>query len=134
MKSKIRTLQKKADKEFSRYVKLNKCNDNGMCTCITCGRDFHWTEIDAGHYVGRACIPLRYDERNVHPQCKSCNRFREGMKDEYALFLIKTYGQEILENLHEQKYSVGKLTHEDYIDIYEMYKEKSSYLQGEKEL
>jgi len=134
MKYKIRTLQRKADKEFSRYVKLNQCDNSGYCTCCTCGRTFLWTEIDAGHYVGRACIPLRYDEMNVHPQCKYCNRFREGMKDEYALFLIKTYGEDILNELHQKKYSVGKLTHEDYQELYEMYKEKSNALQGEKEL
>lgn len=134
MKSKLRTLQKKADKEFSRYVRLVNSDDSGMCRCVTCNRSFRWDDIDAGHYIGRRFISTRYDDRNVHPQCKYCNRFLEGLKDEYALFLIKKYGKEILDELHQKKNEIANLTHEDYQEIYEMYKEKFSYLQQEKEL
>lgn len=60
--------------------------------------------MDAGHYITRSALNTRYDERNVHPQCKACNRFHEGRKDEYALFLIRTYGPQILDELNKLKW------------------------------
>lgn len=61
--------------------------------------------MDAGHYISRAVMATRFDERNVQPQCRFENRFREGVKDEFALALQKKYGLKILEELNQLKWS-----------------------------
>lgn len=73
-------------------------------TCCCCGRiseKFHPKTnpygIQLGHYVSRTVWPLRWDLRNCHPQCSSCNRIHEENPLKYTLFMLKTYGQPMLE-------------------------------------
>lgn len=98
------SLQSKLDTLFSLYIRKRYATPDGMVRCVTCGKYDHWKETDAGHYISRQYLSTRYDERNVHVQCRSCNRFHEGRKDEYTLFLIKTYGVGILEELNKDKW------------------------------
>jgi len=60
--------------------------------------------MDAGHYITRQHSATRWSEINVKPQCRSCNRFKSGVSDEFALHLIKDYGVEILEELNRHKW------------------------------
>ena len=99
-----RTLIRKLDTVYSKYIRFKK----EYARCISCGKIDAPERMDAGHYVSREVMNLRYDDRNVHPQCRKCNRFKEGMKDEYALALIKLYGPDILETLNKEKYIIKK--------------------------
>jgi len=90
------------DKLFSTYIRFKNA-PKGYCKCITCGKIEPPEDMDAGHYISRGVKTLRFDERNVHPQCRKCNRFGEGVKDEYALALIKLYGPDILDELNKEK-------------------------------
>jgi len=98
------SLQTKLDTLFSLYIRKKSATKDGMVRCVTCGKYDHWKEMDAGHYISRQYLTTRYDERNVHVQCRSCNRFHEGMKDEYTLFLMRTYGHQVLEELNQAKW------------------------------
>lgn len=112
------TLKSKLDTLFSLYVRQRDSKD-GVARCVTCGKYDHWKEMDAGHYISRQYLSVRYNEKNVHAQCKSCNRFHEGMKDAYALFLIKTYGKGILEELDKDKWKpVYNFPYEAMIEKY----------------
>lgn len=88
------TRMKVWDTWFSKYVRLNGADKQGMCRCCTCGKIQHWKDMDAGHFVGRERKTTRWDERNVHPQCRYCNRFKEGRKYEYSKFLNEKYKDE----------------------------------------
>lgn len=113
------SLQSKLDTIFSLYIRKRYATPDGMVRCVTCGKYDHWKETDAGHYISRQYLSTRYDERNVHVQCKSCNRFHEGMKDEYTLFLLKTYGVGILEELNRDKWkAVYNYPYETKIMLY----------------
>ena len=68
-------LRDKLDDAYSKYVRLSNADECGYCTCISCGARRPWKELDAGHYVGRAVFALRWDDRNVWPQCKQCNKW-----------------------------------------------------------
>jgi len=96
---KMSTLFKNADAFYSRYIRL-KYSKNGYVKCVTCGRFFPIKEMDCGHFVGRGYMSTRYFEKNTHPQCRYCNRFKEGVKDVYALWLVEHYGQGILKELN----------------------------------
>ena len=70
--------------------------------CISCGRFFPdngkpggtW---DAGHYLSRgAASHLRFDRRNVHKQCKGCNRPGGCTRDQHREGVRGRIGDEAL--------------------------------------
>jgi hypothetical protein len=48
--------------------------------------------MDAGHYMPRQDLATRWDERNVHLQCKKCNGFRGGEPEKMAAYIDAYYG------------------------------------------
>lgn len=113
-KSEQQKLKEKLDKVFSLWVRQSNADDNEYCKCVTCGKIAHWKEMDAGHYIPRNILATRWDERNVQPQCRGCNRFGGGKPDEYAIWLRQKYGETVLEELHAQKHTITKLYIGDY--------------------
>lgn len=91
--SEIRKQILKLDRVFSQFIRLRDANRQGICFCITCGKTFHWKDGDAGHFVQRDRYATRYDERNVHAQCKYCNRFRSGEQSIHGMQIDKKYGE-----------------------------------------
>lgn len=105
-KAKTKTLselKKEFDRVFSIYIRLR---DKGVC--FTCGDKKYWKYQQNGHYVSRTHMSLRYDETNCNCQCMSCNVFRHGNMDVYAINLIKKYGQDVLIRLNKMKNTVRK--------------------------
>ena len=94
----VSKLKKRADKSFSYYTRKRYADHRGFIKCCTCGSYRRWIEVDAGHYIPRGHNSVRYDERNVHPQCKQCN-MNGGEPGAYTLFLIDKYGQDVIESL-----------------------------------
>lgn len=99
-----------ADVVFSKYIRLKYANRTGYAKCVTCCAVKHISELDAGHYESRRHGATRFDEKNVHPQCQHCNRFCEGDKPKYALYLIETYGAFILPILRGRAAAIKKWT------------------------
>jgi hypothetical protein len=102
-KPSVRVLKKRADTLYSEIVRRRARNSVGMCKCCSCLKWFHWTNMDAGHYVSRNHNSLRYDDRNVHPQCRKCNRFQEGNKAGYTLYLQSKYGPQVIADLNNEQ-------------------------------
>ncbi len=80
--------------------------------CISCNA----TGISGHHKHGGHFIPsascggfLRYDIRNVHNQCSTCNLFYNGAGAQYTLALQKKYGMEFVEKIIADKNAVIKL-------------------------
>jgi 5-methylcytosine-specific restriction endonuclease McrA len=104
-KKSIRELKKALWTIFSKYIRARDEN-----ICYTCGKPAQ----HAGHYVPQSKgNALRYDERNVHAQCISCNSFRRGNLAPYALRLEKDYGAGILQEFDRIKQTTYKPTHEE---------------------
>lgn len=91
----VSSLKKEADRVFSLWIRAR----DGRC--VTCGSMY---KLQAGHYVSRSWSSLRYDEKNVNCQCLSCNVFKRGNMDEYARFMIRNYGPDILNELALKKF------------------------------
>jgi hypothetical protein len=122
-------LKKLADDAFSIYIRTHYSKD-GYCVCYTCGKRIPINETDAGHYVSRICGYLRYSEKNVFPQCKFCNRFKEGNKDEFTMKLIKDFGVEHLEYLNMWKHKAPQTANRnDLVDIIFTYRDKIKELE-----
>jgi len=110
----------KIDKVFHRYIRLRDTDEDGWGECITCNKRLHFSEGQAGHFIGRQHLATRYDERNVHAQCRKCNRFEYGRQYEYSIAL----GKKLSNKLLQKSRGVLKLTDPEWQEIYDTYKTK----------
>lgn len=85
----------KADKWFSIYIRILGADENGFCTCVTCGLKRFWKYIDCGHWIKRQHQITRYNEKNSAPQCKRCNGFEQGKDSEFEKYIINKYGIQV---------------------------------------
>ena len=118
----LSALEKKLDKEFSYYVRRSDADIGGTVTCVSCSSLLYWKDSDCGHFIKRQHRSTRWDERNVAPQCRRCNHFMGGRQDDFAQAIIKTYGQEVFEELMQAKYQTFKVTRpwiEEQIEKYQ---------------
>ena len=113
-------LVKKLDTVFSQYIRLSNADNNGYCTCVTCNKAFFWKEIQAGHFMSRKHYSIRWDERNVKTQCKSCNVFRWGEQYKYSLYL----GEKLSKTLLEESREVRKFTNIELEEMIADYSER----------
>lgn len=113
-------LKKKLWSIFSQYIRQR---DKGIC--ISCGKEFFWRRMDAGHYIPKSLgLSLYFDERNVNCQCTYCNRWMHGNLSQYALALIRKYGETILADLEVERKKIVKISDEEYLTKIELYKQK----------
>lgn len=89
----LKYYKNRADRLFSLWIRQRDAV-NGICKCITCGSLHHWKKVHCGHFMSRRHGNTRYNERNAHAQCVSCNTFNQGQQFEYSLFLDKKYGRD----------------------------------------
>jgi len=109
-KPSLKSLKTKADIAFSKFIR-DRDAKNLKGLCCTCGQPGN----QAGHFVKRSYMALRYDPLNVHLQCFRCNHHLSGNESEYAKFIINKYGIEIFMLLMERKKEIFKLTR-DYLE------------------
>src|SRR5690606_31085440 len=84
------TPRAKALKTLQKLVRLKAADDNGYCTCVTCGAIGKWTEFDGGHFIPKGSSSYwALEEENLACQCKGCNGF--GMKYGDAAQRFTTY-------------------------------------------
>ena len=78
---------------FHKYIRNR---DEGK-PCISCGS---FTTLQAGHFYSAGNNPsVRFNEDNVHGQCKKCNYFLSGNLIPYRQNLIEKIGQERFDKL-----------------------------------
>lgn len=90
---------KKLDIAFSKYIRVKHAGTNGFCRCISCGKMYHWTKIQNGHYMSRRYYSTRFSEDNCRPQCVACNIFEHGNILLYRENLIREIGEERVESV-----------------------------------
>ena len=113
----------KLDRIFSEYIRKRDANKKGICKCITCKREFKWNELDAGHFISRKEMSVRWDERNVAAQCQYCNRFRYGRQYQFSLALDKQ-SRGLSKRLYNKSKEVVKYSMVDLHELVDLYKEK----------
>lgn len=128
LKTQLQRLNERVKFWCNKYVRLRDTVAKGWGYCCTCGTIV--VDGDAGHFIGKGFggkSGVRYDERNINLQCRSCNRFAEGKKLEYRKFMVKVYGEEVIEEL-ELKHHINNYTMEDLIGLKIYYQEKCKEL------
>ena len=91
-----------------------------MCTCVTCGKQYHWKNIQAGQFMSRKHYSTRWDENNVFAQCVGCNMFKQGEQYKYSIFL----GSELANELYLKSKEVVKFSSYDIEQMIEHYNTK----------
>ncbi len=133
-KTTVPKLKKKLWGIFSQYIRLKYSDDNGYCTCVTCGSIKQYKEIHAGHFIPKRNNAVMFEETNVHPQCPYCNLYMHGQGARYYKFMLEKYSQEEIDRLMEldkttRKYSIWELE-----EMIEDYKQKVKELRKTKGL
>lgn len=123
-KSTLRTRQKALDSIFGEWIRRRHADIVGNVPCVTCGAWNHWTKVNAGHFWKRQHQATRYDPRNVHVQCVRCNMYRSGAEAEHAAYILKTYGQEVFEELETRHRQIKKWKKDEIESLISFYKQK----------
>lgn len=79
--------------------------------CFTCGsRDLAGSNWQSGHFIPSSVCGayLRYDLRNIRPQCIRCNLHGGGMGAEFYRRLVLIEGQEYVDQLFRDKQLITK--------------------------
>ena len=115
-------LERRCDKIYSYVVRYGNCK-NGKIRCITCGRLIPVEMSHNCHYVGRACRPLRWDLRNMHPGCAHCNVYLAGNLSRYTLYMQKKYGNDTVRKLLkiEDDWKAGKIKPPKTVELEKVY-------------
>jgi hypothetical protein len=77
-------LIERLDDLVSQWVRYSAVGPDGLVECFTCRKRFRPQDVDAGHYLTRECKYLRFDLRNIRPQCRPDNRSKYGMRPEFG--------------------------------------------------
>lgn len=120
-------LKKKLDAVFSVFIRMR---DKGQC--FTCPTKKPWKQMQNGHYVSRQYLSVRWDIRNCHTQCVSCNIFKHGNMTAYAVKMVKLFGPSILQELEKEKWRITKLYKPDYLELIEYWTEEVAKLDKKK--
>ena len=131
---KKKTIKKKTDEIYSKYIRLRDADTNGYVKCITCGESHHWTEVDAGHFVSRNRLIHRYKDTNVNGQCRRCNRFCGGEQYLHGKAIDEKYGEGTAMRLESSRHEITKMSILDYEALIDSLKLKVEILRKEKGL
>lgn len=124
-KPKLSTLKKRVWKLASEYNRRKDADENGYTACVTCGKPGYWRDFDAGHFIAKGNgNSVYFVDDNIHAQCRRCNSFDEGNKENYYPYMLKRYGQERIDELIRLKHTTLKITQADYLELEEEYKSK----------
>jgi len=115
-----KSLIKKLDAEFSQYIR-RRFAVNEIAKCVTCGKESHWKELQAGHFMSRKHYSTRWDETNVQVQCSGCNVFRYGEQYKFGIYLEQAYDKGTAEELQAKSREITKFSDNELIALIENY-------------
>jgi 5-methylcytosine-specific restriction endonuclease McrA len=109
--------KKKAHELLQRLVRMKASDDNGYAECVSCGVVKHYKQMDGGHFISRTYSFHSLREENIHPQCKTCNRFFSKSHDDYRRYMVDMYGEDFVEWLTDTKHTVHQVKLYEYEEI-----------------
>ena len=96
----------------------------GFCVCVTCGKVRAWKgnavgggEIETGHFLASRRNSILFEETNVAPQCKFCNRHRSGEQQLFRKWMLLVRGADIVERLEQLKNTVRTFDRDELVDM-----------------
>lgn len=109
---------------LQRLRRIQSADFDGNCTCVTCGKVKHWTQMDGGHYISRTWTRFKLESlclggkfENINAQCAGCNRFDHRIHDDYAVYMRETYGEDFMNWVSIEKRKTKKYTRAELAEI-----------------
>lgn len=121
-------VKRRAWNNFSRFIRIRDC----LATvgfpfagvCVTCGKRFHISFLDAGHlFAGRGNAVL-FDERVVRAQCRICNQTKGGRHNKFRKIMEELHGEKTVEQWQIESKKMVQDNEMDFDAIAKKYKEK----------
>lgn len=116
-----KALIKKADGVFSLYVR-HRGSTYGYNHCYTCGKYLSIEELQAGHFISRRFMNVRWHPLNVWPQCNTCNVEKHGNLEVYERKLTAQFSALAVEALWDLAHTNDGLTEYEIKEIIKKYK------------
>jgi len=120
----IGKLKKKCWDALSKAIRMEAADSNGIVECVTCNCKKPWKQMQAGHLIGGRTNGVLFDERGIFPQCVGCNMFKQGMGPEFTVFVIKNYGQGLVDELIQLRRTAVRFTRSELEEMLEGYQER----------
>lgn len=114
---------------FSEYIRRKDADQYGMVKCISCSTIAPWKDLQAGHCLPKSLgLSIYFDERNVKPQCATCNLTLQGNQYQFMRALEAIYGSDISEELNEQRRHIRQIKAWEFEEMIDNYQEKLASL------
>tara|TARA_R110000765_G_scaffold268285_1_gene367285 strand:+ start:178 stop:570 length:393 start_codon:yes stop_codon:yes gene_type:complete len=110
-------LVKKLDTIFSQYIRRRYAK-NEISKCVTCNKEDHWKNLQAGHFMSRKHYATRWDPDNVQVQCMGCNVYRYGEQYLFSKYL----GTDLSDDLQARSRLITKFSNTDLEEMINDYK------------
>ncbi len=121
-------LKQECYKAAQKLARLSEADDNGYCTCVSCGVVKHYKDMQGGHFIpkGNSSYWALDVEFNIHSQCPPCNMW--GMKhgsaaQQYTLWMQDMYGRDFVQDMIDKKSTPVKRYKADYEQLLEGFTE-----------
>lgn len=131
---KISKLKQELDIIFSMYIRLRDSDNDGFCSCVTCGERHYWrgSKMQNGHFMSRTHMSTRFHEQNCSAQCVSCNVYKSGLQYKHGKELDKKWGEGTAEAMEQLSNETVKLSREWYEEQIAHYREQVKLLKEQK--
>ena len=117
------------DKYFSLFIRHRDSDENGMISCVSCGKKVYWKESHNCHFIKRAKRWYRWDENNCHAGCCACNKYnQEFHMRHYTIFMIDKLWEEKVRSMNDDDYKKQKIGTPEIREKLEYYKNKCKEL------
>jgi hypothetical protein len=121
----IAGLVEQAAELLQKIRRIESADEDGYCNCCSCGKRYHWKELQGGHYIPRGKSATKLEEHNINPQCVSCNHFhKESAKCGYAIWMIETYGYQYVKWLEAESKKEKKWSRPELMELIDSYRER----------
>jgi hypothetical protein len=143
MKKKRSVIKKRAWGWFSKYIRARDClattGDINRGVCVTCGEEFPFNKLQAGHCLGGRNDTILFDEELVNAQCENCNRSAmygglDGNYGEYHIWFVEKYGMESFKEKVFISKQDGKISTPELEEISDKYRIKYNELKNNEEI
>ena len=117
---------------FSQWVRVKGCLETTgfpfVGVCITCGRRFHISYLDAGHMKGGRNNALLFHEDLVKPQCRRDNQLLHGKQKKFRKALVSKFGEDKVSQWEREAKEIIHDRDMKYKAIEKKYTEKTNKL------
>lgn len=137
-KKTLRALIDDVAKLLQKHVRLKAAvaaDKNGFIECVSCGKWYHWKNMQGGHWIERGKQATKIMEENIHPQCAGCNQYgmrhRTHVREGYSKYMRNMYGDDFCDEMLTNSRKPKKYLRADLEDMVKDLRNKNKEFESE---